>query len=297
MVPVTSYGVTLIVVGAINRFGSDEQKADLLPRVVGGGNLAIAMSEPDSGSDVASLKCRARRDGDDWVLNGTKLWISYAREASHTLVVCRSEEGSQRHDGLSMIFVPREAEGFTMSPIETLGGEHTNELHLEDVRVPAESLLGVEGQGWTQLMAGLNKERVILAAQALGMAQRAFDDTLAYVKEREQFGKPVGSFQVLQHRLADLATELVKTRLLVRWVARLTDEDPDRMLPAEASMAKLAATELAKRCALEAVQMGGGAGYATEYPMEGHLREAVVTTIYGGTSEIQRGIIARALGL
>jgi alkylation response protein AidB-like acyl-CoA dehydrogenase len=297
LIPVTSYGVTLIVVGAINRFGTEGQKAELLRRVTEGGNLAIAMSEPNSGSDVASLSCRARRDGDEWVLNGTKLWISYAREASHTLIVCRTEEGSQRHDGLSMIFVPREAEGFAMSPIDTMGGDHTNELHLEDVRVPAENLLGEEGHGWTQLMAGLNKERVILAAQALGMAQRSFDDTLEYVKERKQFGKPVGSFQVLQHRLADLATDLARTRLLVRWVAQLTDEDPTRMLPAEASMAKLAATELAKKCALEAVQMGGGAGYATEYPMEGHLREAVVTTIYGGTSEIQRGIIAKTLGL
>jgi isovaleryl-CoA dehydrogenase len=297
MVPVTSYGVTLIVVGAINRFGTEEQKADLLGRVTKGGALAIAMSEPDSGSDVASLKCKARRDGDEWVLNGSKLWISYARQSSHTLVVCRTEEGSERHSGLSMIFVPRDSDGLTISPIETMGGDHTNELHLEDVRVPAENLLGTEGQGWTQLMAGLNKERVILAAQALGMAQRTFDDTLAYVKEREQFGKPIGSFQVLQHRLADLATDLVRTRLLVRWVAQLTDEDPTRMLPAEASMAKLAATELAKKCALEAVQMGGGAGYASEYPMEGHLREAVVTTIYGGTSEIQRGIIAKTLGL
>ncbi len=295
--PIGAYGVTLIVVGALNRFGTEEQKKDLLGRVAAGGTLAIAMSEPDAGSDVAALKCRARRDGDEWVLTGSKMWCSFAHKASHTLIVCRSGEASERHDGLSMVFVPRDAEGFTMRPIDTLGGEDTNELHLDDVRVPADALLGTEGGGWLQLMAGLNNERVILAALALGLAQRAFDDTLAYVKERRQFGRPVGSFQALQHRLADLATDLVQARLLVRWVARLTDEDPDRMLPQEASMAKLAATELAKRCALEAVQMAGGYGYAKEYPMERHLRSAVVTTIYGGTSEIQRNIIAKTMGL
>jgi alkylation response protein AidB-like acyl-CoA dehydrogenase len=295
--PIGAYGVTLICVGALNRFGTEDQRRDLLGRVAKGGTLAIAMSEPDAGSDVAALKCRARLEGDEWVLSGSKMWCSFAHKASHVLIVCRTGEGSERHEGLSMIFVPRDAEGFTMRPIDTLGGEDTNELHLDDVRVPAESLLGGEGSGWIQLMAGLNNERVILAALALGLAQRAFDDTLAYVKERRQFGRPIGSFQALQHRLADLATDLVQARLLVRWVARLTDEDPGRMLPQEASMAKLAATELAKRCALEAVQMAGGYGYAKEYPMERHLRSAVVTTIYGGTSEIQRNIVAKTLGL
>jgi alkylation response protein AidB-like acyl-CoA dehydrogenase len=178
-----------------------------------------------------------------------------------------------------------------------MGGEETNELHLDGVRVPESALLGTEGNGWIQLMAGLNNERVILAAQALGLAQRAFDDALAYVKERKQFGRPIGSFQAQQHRFAQLATELSQARLLVRWVAGLTDEDPNRMLPQEASMAKLACTELAKKCALEGMQAMGGYGYATEYPMERHLRAAVVTTIFGGTSEIQKNIIAKTLGL
>jgi len=296
-IPVGAYGVTLICVGALNRFGTEEQRRDLLGRVTKGGTLAIAMSEPDSGSDVASLKCKARQEDGEWVLSGAKMWCSYAHRASHTLIVCRTGAGSERHEGLSMIFVPHGADGFTITPIDTMGGRETNELHLDDVRVPGDALLGTEGNGWTQLMAGLNYERTILAATSLGLAQRAFDDTLAYVKERKQFGRPVGSFQALQHRLAELATELAQVRLLVRWVARLTDEDPSRMLPQEASMAKLAATELAKRCALEAVQMAGGYGYATEYPMERHLRSAVVTTIYGGTSEIQKNIIAKTLGL
>ncbi len=167
----------------------------------------------------------------------------------------------------------------------------------EGVRVPEENLLGTEGNGWTQLMAGLNNERVILGAGALGLAQRAFDDALAYAKERRQFGRPIGTFQAIQHKFADMATDLAQARLLVRWVARLTDDDKDRMLPQEASMVKLACTELAKRCALEGMQIMGGYGYATEYPMERYLRAAVVTTIYGGTSEIQKNIIAKTLGL
>jgi isovaleryl-CoA dehydrogenase len=296
-VPVAGYGVTLIVVGALNKFGSEEQKRELLGNVSRGGVLAIAMSEPDAGSDVASLKTRARLEDGEWVLNGSKMWCSYAHVASHTLIVCRSQEGSERHDGLSMIMVPHDAEGLTITPIETLGGEETNELHLDNVRVPESALVGVEGNGWTQLMAGLNNERVILAASALGLAQRAFDDALAYAKERKQFGRPVGTFQALQHKFAELATDLAQARLLVRFVARLTDEDPMRMLPQEASMAKLACTELAKRCALEGMQIMGGYGYAKEYPMERHLRSAVVTTIFGGTSEIQKNIIAKTLGL
>lgn len=295
--PVGAYAVTLIVVGALNRFGTEEQKRDLLGRVAEGGTLAIAMSEPESGSDVASLKTSAVRDNGEWVLNGSKMWCSFAHKASHTLIVCRSERTDNPHEGMSMILVPRETEGFTITPIQTLGGEDTNELHLDDVRVPEEALLGAEGAGWMQLMAGLNNERVILGATALGLAQRAFDDALAYAKERRQFGRPVGTFQAIQHKFADLATDLARTRLLVRWVARMTDEDPGRMLPQEASMAKLAATELAKRCALEGMQIMGGYGYATEYPMERHVRAALVTTIYGGTSEIQKNIIAKTLGL
>ena len=295
--PIGAYGVTLIVVGAINRFGTEEQKRELLGSVARGGTLAIAMSEPDSGSDVASLKTAARREDGEWVLDGAKMWCSYAHKASQVLIVCRSERTDSPHEGLSMILVPRGADGFTITPIPTLGGEETNELHLDGVRVPEDALLGTAGGGWMQLMAGLNYERVILAATALGLAQRTFDDALAYAKERRQFGRPIGGFQAIQHKFADLATDLAQVRLLVRWVAQLTDADPGGMLPQEASMAKLAATELAKRTALEGMQIMGGYGYASEYPMERYLRAAVVTTIYGGTSEIQKNIIAKTLGL
>ena len=295
--PIGAYAVTLIVVGALNRFGSGEQKRRLLSQVAEGGALAIAMTEPDSGSDVASLKTSAQCSDGEWVLNGSKMWCSYAHKASEILIVCRTERSASPHEGLSMILVPRDAEGLTITPIETLGGRETNELHLEDCRVPAEALLGTDGSGWMQLMAGLNNERVILGASALGLAQRAFDEALAYARERRQFGRPIGSFQAIQHKFADMATELVQARLLVRSVARMTDEDPDRMLAQEASMVKLATTELAKRCALEGMQIMGGYGYATEYPMERYLRSAVVTTIFGGTSEIQKNIIAKTLGL
>jgi len=295
--PIGAYAVTLIVVGTLNRFGSDEQKRRLFGGVTEGGALAIAMSEPDSGSDVASLKTSAARENGEWVLNGSKMWCSYAHKAQEILIVVRTERGDSPHQGLSMILVPRETPGLTITPIETLGGTETNELHLDGCRVPAEALLGTEGGGWTQLMSGLNSERVILGASALGLAQRAFDEALAYAKERKQFGRPIGSFQAIQHKFADLATDLAQARLLVRSVAQMTDEDPERMLPQEASMVKLATTELAKRAALEGMQIMGGYGYASEYPMERYLRAAVVTTIFGGTSEIQKNIIAKTLGL
>jgi isovaleryl-CoA dehydrogenase len=158
-------------------------------------------------------------------------------------------------------------------------------------------VVGEVGQGWKQLMAGLNLERMILAANMLGTARRAFDDTVAYVRERYQFGRPVGSFQALRHRIADHATELECTRLLVHEVARQIDAHPDQLLPREASMAKLKATEFAKAMALDGMQMMGGYGYATEYGMERLLRLTVVSTVYGGTSEIQRDIIGKTYGL
>ena len=197
-IPVAGYGVTLIVVGALNRFGTEEQKREHFGHVVKGGTLAIAMSEPEAGSDVAALKTRARREDGEWVLDGAKMWCSYAHRASHILIVCRTGAG-ERHEDMSMILVPRDAPGMTITPIPTLGGEETNEIHLDGVRVPEDALLGAEGGGWTQLMAGLNYERTILAATSLGPAQRAFDDALAYAKERRQFGRPIGSFQAISH--------------------------------------------------------------------------------------------------
>ena len=196
-----------------------------------------------------------------------------------------------------MLSVPKGHPAMEVKPIDTMGGRETNHLYFTDCAVPDSAVLGAVDQGWTQLMAGLNVERLILAATNLGIAQRAFDDLLGYVKERRQFGRPIGSFQALQHRIADLATELQAARLMTHWVATLVDEDPDRMLPQQASMVKLHVTELTKKVTLEGMQMMGGYGYSSEYDMERLVRTALVSTIYGGTSEIQRNIIAKTLGL
>ncbi|MGA9371192.1 MAG: acyl-CoA dehydrogenase family protein [Solirubrobacterales bacterium] len=297
MAPIGGYSTTLIVAGALKRFGTKEQKDRLLGNIAKGSVEAIAMTEPESGSDVGSLSTRAERSNGGFVINGQKVFISNARNSDHVLTVCRTTKGESKHEGLSMIFVPVGTEGMEMEPIDTMGGRETNTVYYNDVEVPEENVLGEVDQGWTQLMAGLNVERLILAAIQLGVAERAFDDALAYAKERKQFGRPIGTFQALQHRFADLAAELQAARLMTYWVASMVDEDEDRMLPKEASMVKLFVTETAKRVTLEGMQMMGGYGYSSEYDMERLVRQTLVSTIYGGTSEIQRGIIAKTLGL
>jgi isovaleryl-CoA dehydrogenase len=297
MAPIGGYATTLIVAGATKRFGTDEQKKEILGGISRGSVEAIAMTEPEAGSDVGSLSTEAKRSDGGFVINGQKVFISNAHISDHVLVVCRTTKGESKHEGLSMIFVPRGAAGMEVTPIDTMGGRETNTLYLNDCEVPENALLGELDRGWLQLMAGLNVERLILAATMLGIGQRAFDDALAYAKERKQFGRPIGSFQALQHRFADLATDLEAARLMTWWVAGLTDEDPDRMLPKEASMVKLFVTETAQRVALAGMQMMGGYGYSSEYDMERLVRATLVSTIYGGTSEIQRGIIAKTLGL
>jgi alkylation response protein AidB-like acyl-CoA dehydrogenase len=287
----------MISAGAIERFGSEDQKREILNGVVEGNVESIAMSEPEAGSDVGALKCKAQRSNGSYVVNGQKTWISEAQYAEHILLICRTDASGGKHEGLTMLSVPADAEGLEIRPIETMGGEVVNDLFFTDCEIPADRLVGEEGGAWMQLMSGLNYERLILAALMLGTAERAFDDLLTYVKEREQFGRPVGSFQALKHRIADLATEVECCRLLTYDVARKVDANPGAMFPREASMAKLKVTETAKRVALEGMQMMGGYGYATEYDMEGHVRTTLVSTIYGGTSEIQRDIIGRTLGL
>ncbi len=296
-IPMAFFTVSMITAGAVLRFGTEEQKQEILGGVANGRVEAIAMSEPEAGSDVGNLSCRAERVNGDYVINGQKTWITAAHAADHILLVCRTTRGEDKHAGLSMISVPRESEGVEIRGIGTMGGREVNDVFFTDCRVPAERLIGQQDQGWIQLMAGLNYERLIIAAQALGMAARAFDDVLAYVKERKQFGRPIGSFQALRHRLADLATEIEAARLLVYDAAAKVDASPDTLFPREASMAKLKATEVAKHTSLEGMQMMGGYGYAAEYDMERQVRAAVVTTIYGGTSEIQREIISKTLGL
>jgi len=297
LIPMGGFGVSMIVAGAVEKFGSDEQKREILEGIVAGNVEAIAMSEPGAGSDVGALQCKAERRNGGYVVEGQKTWISEAHLSDHVLLVCRTDRDGAKHEGLTMLSVPNDAEGMEIRPIDTMGGEVVNDVFFTDCHVPAERLLGEEGNAWTQLMSGLNVERLILAALMLGVAERAFDDTLAYVKEREQFGRPIGSFQALKHRLADVATEIECCRLLTYDVAQKVDANPGAMFPREASMAKLKVTETAKKMALEGMQMMGGYGYATEYDMEGHVRSTLVSTIYGGTSEIQRDIIGRTYGL
>ncbi|GGS77429.1 acyl-CoA dehydrogenase family protein [Streptomyces griseoviridis] len=296
LVPAGGFVTTVITAKAYERFGTEEQRRRVLGGAVRGAVLSIAMSEPAAGSDVGALRCRAARQPDGgWLVEGQKTWISNAQLAEAMLLVART--GQDKHQGLTMFHVPMDTPGVEVRGIETMGGREVNDVFLTGVRLPADAVVGEVGAGWRQLMAGLNYERLFLAANMLGLARRALDDAVAYVREREQFGRPVGSFQALRHRVADLATEIECVRLLVREVASDCDAAPDRLFPREASMAKLKATETAKRVTLECMQMMGGYGYATEYGMERHLRAAVVSTVYGGTSEIQRDIIGKSYGL
>lgn len=296
-IPIAGFSVTAITAGAYERFGTDAQKEEILGGIAKGAVEAIAMSEPEAGSDVGALRCKAVRENGGYTINGQKTWISEAHVADHILLVCRTDDSGSKHEGMSMISIPKGTEGVEIRGIDTMGGRVVNDVFFDDVHIPAENLLGAEGKAWMQLMAGLNVERLIIAAQSLGLARRAMDDTLAYVKERKQFGRPIGSFQTISHRLADLATELECSRLLTYDVAARVDANPDELFPREASMAKLKVTETAKKISLEGMQMMGGYGYATEYDMERHVRTTLVSTIYGGTSEIQREIIAKTMGL
>jgi isovaleryl-CoA dehydrogenase len=297
LAPIGGYATTLIVAGATMRFGSEDQKTEILGGIAEGAVESIAMTEPEAGSDVGALSTKAEAVDGGYLLNGQKVFCSNAHIADHVLVVCRTSRAADKHDGLSMIWIPRDADGLEVVPIDTMGGRDTSHLYLTDVEVPADAVLGEVDRGWTQLMAGLNVERLILAATQLGIAERVFDDIIVYVKERKQFGKPIGSFQSMQHKIADMATEIEAARLMTRWVATLVDEDPDEMLPREASMVKLFVTEIARKAALDGMQMMGGYGYASEYDMERLVRSTLVSTIYGGTSEIQRNIIAKTFGL
>ena len=297
LIPIAGFTISVITAGPYDKFGSEEQKQSILGSLVDGAVHAIAMSEPEAGSDVGSLQCRAERSNGGFVLNGQKTWCSEAHVADTILVVARTDRSGSKHEGLSMFSLPVTAEGVEIRPIPTMGGKIVNDIFLTDCHLPETAVVGQVDKAWMQLMAGLNLERLIIAAGSLGQARRAFDDALAYVKERKQFGRPIGSFQTIKHRLADLATEIEVVRLLTYDVAAKVDADPTAMFPREASMAKLKATEVAKRVALEGMQMMGGYGYATEYDMEGHVRRNLVGTIVGGTSEIQRDVIAMTYGL
>ncbi|WP_019201570.1 acyl-CoA dehydrogenase family protein [Tsukamurella sp. 1534] len=297
LAPVGGIGPTIITGAAYEKFGTDAQKKEVLSGIVRGASQSISMSEPEAGSDVGGLVCKAEKTSNGWLINGQKTWCSNAHFAENILLVARTTRGENKHEGLTMFHVPRETPGLTIKGIDTLGGREVNDLYFADCELPEDAVVGTVDQGWRQLMAGLNTERLILGAMQLGVARRAFDDTLKFVTERKQFGRPVGGFQALKHRLADHATEIECTRLLVHDVARQVAANPAALLPRQASMAKLKATEVSKKMAIDGMQMMGGYGYATEFDMEAIMRGAIISTVYGGTNEIQRDIIGKTYGL
>jgi len=296
--PVHGAGCTHTVAGVYKRFAGKDQARRAIEAICAGAVYSISISEPEAGSDAANIGCRAERVDGGYVINGQKTWCTDAQFASRILLVARTSRGDSPHFGLTMFDVPADAEGLDISPISTMGGSEVNDLYFADVFVPDSAIVGQVDHGWPQLMAGLNGERLVCAAQGLGMAQRTLDDLVAYLKQREQFGQPIGTFQALRHRVADLAVAIQSARALTYQTAfRVDAEPPSKELASLTSMAKIASTETAKKVALEGVQMMGGYGYATEFGMEAHLRRAIAPTIYAGTNEIQREIIANGMGL
>ena len=297
LAPVKAMGPTTTVAGCYKRFASEAQKHDALHAVARGAVMAISISEPGAGSDVAAITCSAKPGDGGWIINGQKTWCSYAHIAERILLVARTSKEEKRHQGLS-IFEIKPGDGVETRRIATLGGREVNDVFFTDCFVPEESLVGELGQGFRQIMSGLNGERLLGAAVGLGIARRALEETLAYVKERRQFGRPIGSNQSLRHRLADIAIELECARLLTYEVAaRMSSGRDDPELTKLTSMAKIKTSEVAKHAALEGVQMLGGYGYANEYELEGLARHSLVLPIYAGTNEIQRDIVSGALGL
>ena len=297
MAPVGALVTTSVVTATYGEFGTPEQRADVLGGVASGNAYAVSISEPEAGSDAAAVSCKAARVDGGWVIDGHKTWCTNAHLAESILVVARTSTGRSKHEGLTMFQVPTGVAGLSISPIDTLGGRDVNDLYFTGCFLPDEAVVGAVSDGWMQLSLGLDLERLLIAAVMLGVARRALDETIEYVKQRRQFGQAIGSFQALRHRLSDLATEVECSGLLVHRVAQLLDEDPEAAIAREAAMAKLKSTETAKRVALECLQMMGGYGYATEYDMQRHLRSALGATIYGGSSEIQREIIGNTYGL
>jgi acyl-CoA dehydrogenase len=274
--------------------GTDAQKARYLPALARGDQVpAFALTEPDAGSDAAALGTRAERDGDGWRLTGVKRFISNA-PAADVYVVFAKTAPDRGTKGISAFIVPGETPGLSGTPMRTLAPHVIGELAFEGCRLPAESLLGEEGEGWRVAMGTLDVFRASVGAQAVGLAQAALDLALAHARGRVQFGQPLAGFQLVQAKLADMATELRAARLLVYSAARLKDAGTPRVT-LESSMAKLYATEMASRVVDQAVQIHGGLGVLRGTPIERLYREARAPRIYEGTSEIQRLIIARQL--
>ncbi len=283
--------------GPVYLFGTEEQKQNWVVPCARGEMLAsFGLTEPDAGSDAGGTKTSAVLDNGEWVLNGNKCFITNASYAGMAVITAVTEPG-EGTKGISSFIVPTDTPGFSVSPpYEKMGlkASDTAEIILDDVRIPEENLLGKRGEGFKQFMKTLDGGRISIGALALGIAQASLDAALAHAKERQQFGRPISKFQAIQFKLADMATQIEMARMGIYRAAWLKDQG--QPFTKESAMAKLFASEVAVKAALEAIQIFGGYGYIKEYPVERYLRDAKLMEIGEGTSEIQRLVIARQLG-
>ncbi|HEU5227863.1 MAG TPA: acyl-CoA dehydrogenase family protein [Ktedonobacteraceae bacterium] len=294
----TAVGLSVhnMITGSIARFGSEEQRRRWVPRLASGELLgAFSLSEADAGSDAASLQCRAQRNGDVYVINGNKMWVTNGGEAEVYLLMARvqSEINTSR---ISCFVVEKGTPGFSFGKTERKMGLHsspTRELVFEQCEIPTTNLIGEEGQGFRIALSSLDGGRINIGSIAVGVAQAAFETARDYARERKQFGKPIGTFQAIQFMLADMATRIEAARLLVYEAAYKLDSGQKAGM--YASMAKCFATDMAMEVTTNAVQILGGAGYVRDYPAERYMRDVKVAQIFEGTNQIQRIVIARAL--
>jgi butyryl-CoA dehydrogenase len=285
-----------LAIEPILRWGTDAQKEKWLPRMARGEALGcFALSEPASGSDAAAMRTTARRDGEGWVLNGTKNFITNGSRAEVAVVFAQTDP-ALRHKGIAAFVVERGTPGFSVGKLESklgIRGSDTAQLVFQDCRVPAGNLIGKVGEGFKIALATLDGGRISIAAQAVGIARACLEDALAYAKDREAFGKKITDFQAIQQMLADMATGIDAARLLTWRAATMKDRGEKHIL--EAAEAKLFASDIAMRAARDCVQIFGGYGYLTDFPAERHYRDAKITEIYEGTSEIMKLVIAEEM--
>jgi acyl-CoA dehydrogenase len=288
----------VISTGPLHLFGTDEQKRRFLAPAISGDKIgALGITEPDAGSDVAGIRTTARRDGDHYVVNGAKTYITNGVRADFVVLAVKTDP-AVRHKGVSLLVVERGTPGFTVSrKLDKLGwrASDTGELAFEDCRVPVANLLGEEGQGFYEIMGNFQWERLSMALGAIGAAQDILEKALEYARDRRTFGKPLTEYQVIRHRLAEMATDLEAARQLTYHALRLHAGGEHAL--AQTSMAKKVATEMCCRLADQSLQLHGGAGYMTEFDIERHWRDARLGPIGGGASEIMNEIIAKQLGL
>lgn len=279
-------------------YGTEEQRSTYLPLIISGEKkFCFSLSEPQSGSDAASIKLSAVRDGDDFVLNGEKMWSSGAGYADYVFLATRTSTDGPKHKGITMFLVDLKDPGITVTRIPTLGdrASGTNMVYYDNVRVPVANMLGELNGGWRCLMSNLEKERMCAAPASVGVAEAILAQAIDYVNNRIQFGKPIGTYQAIQHQLADVAVDIHVTKLLMWDTANRIAQG----LPAkrESSITKLYATEMLNRAAYTGMQVMGGMGYTMENDMQLHFRNARLGTIGGGSSEVMRNVIAKDLGI